>query len=61
MSLWLVSVPNEGNRSSETTFLELKAETASTRHDYAGVCRFSADRTARGKRTRWFLIDKALK
>lgn len=40
MSLWLVSVPNEGTRSSETTFLELKAETASARHDYAGpVCR----------------------
>ncbi|DBA01779.1 TPA: hypothetical protein N0F65_010189 [Lagenidium giganteum] len=37
MSLWLVSVPNEGNRSSETTFLELKAETASDRHDY-GEC-----------------------
>ncbi|KAJ0411960.1 hypothetical protein ATCC90586_009917 [Pythium insidiosum] len=35
MSVWLVSVPNEGNRSSETTFLELKAETASARHDYA--------------------------
>ncbi|GAB9468484.1 hypothetical protein Gpo141_00005800 [Globisporangium polare] len=35
MSVWLVSVPNEGTRSSETTFLELKAETASTRHDYA--------------------------
>lgn len=40
MSLWLVSVPNEGTRSSETTFLELKAETASARHDYAGpACR----------------------
>lgn len=37
MSVWLVSVPNEGTRSSETTFLELKAETASTRHDYAGT------------------------
>jgi hypothetical protein len=37
MSLWLVSVPNEGGRSAETTFLELKAETASTRHDYAGA------------------------
>jgi hypothetical protein len=36
MSLWLVSVPNEGNRSSETTFNELKAETASSKHDYAG-------------------------
>lgn len=36
MSVWLVTVPNEGTRSSETTFLELKAETASTRHDYAG-------------------------
>lgn len=35
--VWLVSVPNEGTRSSETTFLELKAETASTRHDYAGA------------------------
>jgi hypothetical protein len=36
MSVWLVSVPNEGNSSSETTFLSLKAETASSRHDYAG-------------------------
>ena len=36
MSVWLVSVPNEGNRSAETTFLEVKSETASTRHDYAG-------------------------
>lgn len=40
MSLWLVSVPNEGGRSAETTFLELKAETASTRHDYAGAARY---------------------
>lgn len=35
MSVWLVAVPNESGRSSETTFLELKAETASARHDYA--------------------------
>lgn len=35
MSHWLVSVPNKKNRSSETTFLELKAETASSRHNYA--------------------------
>ncbi|CCI43247.1 unnamed protein product [Albugo candida] len=39
MSHWLVSVPNEKNRSSETTFLELKAETASSRHNYATCCR----------------------
>ena len=31
-----MSVPNEGTNSSETTFLSLKAETASSRHDYAG-------------------------
>lgn len=35
MTVWLVSIPNENNRSSETTFLELKAETASTRNDLA--------------------------
>ncbi|KAG6947555.1 hypothetical protein JG687_00016028 [Phytophthora cactorum] len=39
MSVWLVSVPNEGNSSSETTFLSLKAETASSRHDYADCVR----------------------
>ncbi|KAI9922215.1 hypothetical protein PsorP6_000220 [Peronosclerospora sorghi] len=39
MSVWLVSVPNEGNSSSETTFLSLKADTASTRHDYADCVR----------------------
>jgi hypothetical protein len=39
MSVWLVAVPNESSRSSETTFLELKAETASARHDYAGAKR----------------------
>ncbi|TDH72895.1 hypothetical protein CCR75_006676 [Bremia lactucae] len=39
MSVWLVSVPNEGNTTSETTFLSLKAETASNRHDYADCLR----------------------
>ncbi|EGZ26421.1 hypothetical protein PHYSODRAFT_359667 [Phytophthora sojae] len=39
MSVWLVSVPNEGDSSSETTFLSLKAETASSRHDYADCIR----------------------
>uniref|UniRef100_M4BHM7 V-type proton ATPase subunit C n=1 Tax=Hyaloperonospora arabidopsidis (strain Emoy2) TaxID=559515 RepID=M4BHM7_HYAAE len=38
MSVWFVCVPNEGNVSSETTFLSLKAETASSRHDYAAEC-----------------------
>ena len=40
MSHWLVSVPNEKNRSSETTFLEVKAETASSRHNYASNMQF---------------------
>ncbi|CAI5717828.1 unnamed protein product [Peronospora destructor] len=39
MSVWLVSVPNKGSNSSETTFLSLKTETASTRHDYAECIR----------------------
>ncbi len=37
MSVWLVAAPNESSRSAETTFLELKAETASTRNDLAGT------------------------
>jgi hypothetical protein len=36
MSYWAVAVPNEGKRSSDTTFNELKAETASSKNDLAG-------------------------
>ncbi|OQR81600.1 H - or Na -translocating F-type, V-type and A-type ATPase (F-ATPase) Superfamily [Thraustotheca clavata] len=40
MSYLVVAVPNEGRRSSDTTFNELKAETASSKNDLAECHRF---------------------
>ncbi|KAF0732959.1 hypothetical protein Ae201684P_018540 [Aphanomyces euteiches] len=39
MSYWVVAVPNEGNKSSDTTFNELKAETASSKNDLSELYR----------------------
>ncbi|KAF0682856.1 Aste57867_25043 [Aphanomyces stellatus] len=39
MSYWVVAVPNEGNKSSDTTFNELKAETGSSKNDLSEVYR----------------------
>ncbi|ETW05941.1 hypothetical protein H310_03575 [Aphanomyces invadans] len=39
MSYWIVAVPNEGNNSSDSTFNELKAETASSKNDLAELFR----------------------
>ncbi|KDO34219.1 hypothetical protein SPRG_01434 [Saprolegnia parasitica CBS 223.65] len=40
MSYLVVAVPNEGNRSTDTTFNELKAETGSSKNDLSECHRF---------------------